>query len=276
MPAATTMLETDLKARARALGFDAARIARADDAWQAGGRLAEFVADGRHGDMGWMAETEERRAHPTAMWPEAKSALVVGLNYGPTHDPLASLTHPERATVSVYASNADYHDVLKKRLRQLASGFAAVTGHDVKIFVDTAPLMEKPLAERSGLGWQGKHTNLVSRDYGSWLFLGVMLTTAELEPDSTAEDSCGTLPRLSRHLPDQRLPRALPARCAALHLVSHHRTQGPDPARVPPRHGQPHLWLRRLPGRLPVEQVRAGGKGCGLSSQAGADRALAE
>ena len=192
MPAPTTTLEADLKERARALGFDVARVARADEAWAAGDHLAEFVDAGRHGDMAWMAETVARRSHPTAMWPGAKSALVVGLNYGPGHDPLVSFAHTERATVSVYAANADYHDLMKRRLKQLASGFATATGHDVKVFVDTAPLMEKPLAERSGLGWQGKHTNLVSRDFGSWLFLGVMLTDAELRPDSTAEDSCGT------------------------------------------------------------------------------------
>ena len=166
MPAPTTTLEADLKERARALGFDVARVARADEAWAAGDHLAEFVDAGRHGDMAWMAETVARRSHPTSMWPGAKSSLVVGLNYGPGHDPLVSLAHTERATVSVYAANADYHDLMKRRLKQLASGFATATGHDVKVFVDTAPLMEKPLAERSGLGWQGKHTNLVSREHG--------------------------------------------------------------------------------------------------------------
>ena len=184
--------EVQLKALAQSLGFDAVRIARADVAWSAGDRLHEFVAEGRHGDMGWIEETEERRKHPTAMWTNAKSAVVVGLNYGPQHDPLPALDRREHATISVYAQNADYHDTLKKRLKQLASEFARTSGHDVKVFVDTAPLMEKPLAERSGLGWQGKHTNLVSREFGSWLFLGVMLTDAELTPDSAAEDSCGT------------------------------------------------------------------------------------
>jgi epoxyqueuosine reductase len=126
------------------------------------------------------------------MWPDAKSALVVGLNYGPKHDPLEPLTRPEHATISVYAQNVDYHDLMKRKLKQLASSFATSTGNDVKIFVDTAPLMEKPLAHRAGLGWQGKHTNLVSREHGSWLFLGVMLTTADLTPDTPATDSCGT------------------------------------------------------------------------------------
>jgi len=184
--------EIILKDSARALGFDVARIARADAAWEAGDRLAEFVAQGFHGDMGWMAETLQRRQHPTAMWPDAKSALVVGLNYGPKIDPLEPLARREHATISVYAQNADYHDLMKRKLRQLASSFATTTGHDVKIFVDTAPLMEKPLAHRAGVGWQGKHTNLVSRDHGSWLFLGVMLTSADLNPDEAANDSCGT------------------------------------------------------------------------------------
>ena len=184
-------VEDQLKVIAREAGFDTARIARADAAWTAGAHLSDFVAAGRHGEMGWMKETLERRSHPTAMWPNAKSALVVGLNYGPKHDPLEPLTRPEHATISVYAQNVDYHDLMKRRLKQLASTFATTTGHDVKIFVDTAPLMEKPLAHRSGIGWQGKHTTLVSRDHGSWLFLGVMLTDADLTPDPSAPDSCG-------------------------------------------------------------------------------------
>ncbi len=186
------MAEDQLKAIAREVGFDVARIARVDAAWEAGGRLTEFVAAGRHGDMAWMEDTLERRSHPTGMWPAAKSALVVGLNYGPAHDPLEPLTRPDQATISVYAQNVDYHDLMKRRLKQLASTFATKTGHDVKVFVDTAPLMEKPLAHRSGVGWQGKHTNLVSRDHGSWLFLGVMLTDAELTPDDAGHDSCGS------------------------------------------------------------------------------------
>lgn len=185
-------IEDTLRQQALALGFDAVRIARADGQWSAGDRLHEFVAEGRHGDMGWIEETEERRKHPTAMWTHAKSAVVVGLNYGPQHDPLPAIERREFATISVYAQNADYHDLMKRKLKQLASEFAKTSGQDVKVFVDTAPLMEKPLAARSGLGWQGKHTNLVSRDFGSWLFLGVMLTDAELSPDPAAEDSCGT------------------------------------------------------------------------------------
>ncbi|HVY87396.1 MAG TPA: tRNA epoxyqueuosine(34) reductase QueG [Hyphomonadaceae bacterium] len=222
-------VEAKLKALARASGFDDARICRADAAWEAGDHLAEFVASGWQGDMGWLAETLERRRHPTAMWPEAKSALVVGLNYGPRHDPLASLEHRDRATLSVYASNADYHDVLKKRLRKLASDFANSSGAGVKIFVDTAPLMEKPLAQRAGLGWQGKHTNLVSRDFGSWLFLGVMLTDAELEPDPASDDSCGTCRACLDICPTNAFPAPykLDARRCISYLTIEHK--GPIP-----------------------------------------------
>ena len=185
-----------LAARARALaleaGFSTAHIARADEPWDAGDNLRAFVEAERHGTMGWMEETLERRVHPTAMWAEAKSAVVVGLDYGPDSDPLEALKHTRQPAISVYAQNRDYHDVLKKRLKALARAFHAETGAGVKVFVDTAPLMEKPLAERSGLGWQGKHTNLVSRSFGSWLFLGVMLTEAELAPDATEADHCGS------------------------------------------------------------------------------------
>lgn len=183
---------TDFRELARELGFDVARVCRADEAWAAGERLEEFVASGHHGTMAWFEETLERRKAPTAMWPEAKSALVVAMNYGPETDPLEDLKATSRANISVYARHRDYHDVMKKRLKQLARTYAEKTGHQVKVFVDTAPLMEKPLAEKAGVGWQGKHTNLVSRDWGSWLFLGVMLTDAEIEPDAPEADHCGS------------------------------------------------------------------------------------
>ncbi|MEZ6029361.1 MAG: tRNA epoxyqueuosine(34) reductase QueG [Hyphomonadaceae bacterium] len=222
-------LEEQLKERAKALGFDVARIARADEAWTAGERLADFVAQGWHGDMGWMAETTERRKHPTAMWPEARSALVVGLNYGPGRDPLETLGHREHGAISVYARNADYHDLMKRKLKQLASAFALENGVDVKIFVDTAPLMEKPLAERAGVGWQGKHTNLVSREKGSWLFLGAMLTDADLRPDAPAEDSCGTCSACLDICPTRAFPAPyrLDARRCISYLTIEHK--GPIP-----------------------------------------------
>ena len=181
-----------LKSLAAEIGFTDARVCRADEAWEAGARLVEFVAEGRHGTMAWMEETLERRQHPTAMWPDAKSAVVVAMNYGPDADPLPLLERKSEGVISVYAQNTDYHDLIKKRLKQLARAFVVETGAEVKVFVDTAPLMEKPLAAKAGMGWQGKHTNLVSREHGSWLFLGVMLTTAELEPDAAETDHCGS------------------------------------------------------------------------------------
>ena len=185
-------LENRTRALALDLGFDAVGIARVDPDWAAAERLERFVALGHHGSMDWMAETLARRRHPQAMWPGAKSAVAVAINYGPQNDPLRALETPERAAISVYAQGSDYHDVLKKRLKQFARAFVEATGHEVKVFVDTAPLMEKPLAALAGLGWQGKHTNLVSRTLGSWTFLGIMLTDAELEPDPPEADHCGS------------------------------------------------------------------------------------
>jgi len=181
-----------IRAEARALGFDLCRITDLDEAWPAAGRLAEFVAAGRHGEMGWMAETLERRSHPRAMWPDARSAIVLGLNYGPYSDPLEILDRRDRGAISVYARNEDYHDLIKKRLKALGRWMQARFGGELKVFVDTAPLMEKPLAERAGAGWQGRHTNLVSRDFGSWLFLGSILTTLELAPDAPEPMHCGS------------------------------------------------------------------------------------
>ena len=181
-----------IRDQALALGFDAAGFARADAPWRAGERLFDFVAQGRHGTMDWMAETAERRAHPQAMWPGARSAVVLGVNYGPDQDPLAALQDPTRAAVSVYARGDDYHELIKKRLKALGRWMAAALGGELKVFVDTAPLMEKPLAQAAGLGWQGKHTNLVSRTHGSWLFLGAVLTSLDLAPDPPEAEHCGS------------------------------------------------------------------------------------
>ena len=181
-----------LKALADEIGFDTVRITGAELPDEIGDRLRAYVAVGHHGEMDWLEETLDRRAHPRSLWPDARSAVVVGLNYGPDHDPMENLKAISSANISVYARHRDYHDVLKKRLKRLAREFAEQTGEDVKIFVDTAPLMEKPLAARAGLGWQGKHTNLVSREFGSWLFLGVMLTTADLPQDTPETDHCGS------------------------------------------------------------------------------------
>jgi epoxyqueuosine reductase len=182
--------ERELEQEARRLGFDAFGIADARAPWPAQARLAEFLAHGRHGDMTWM--DSERRGHPLALWPEARSALMLGLNYGPDVDPLDVLAERDRGALSVYAVRRDYHDLVKSALKALARFLADRTGADVKVFVDTAPLMEKPLAQRAGIGWQGKHTNLVSRTHGSWLFLGAILTDAALPPDAPEEDHCGS------------------------------------------------------------------------------------
>ena len=184
-------LKDQLAARARHLGFDALAVttAEAPSAW--GERLGKVVNREWHGTMDWLANTATRRASPAAMWPEARSAMVLAMNYGPDIDPLQRLESSTTGVISVYALNRDYHDVIKGKLKTLAQWFAATTGESVKVFVDTAPLMEKPLAARAGLGWQGKHTNLVSRELGSWFFLGVILTTADLQPDAPHGDHCG-------------------------------------------------------------------------------------
>ncbi|RWB32545.1 MULTISPECIES: tRNA epoxyqueuosine(34) reductase QueG [unclassified Mesorhizobium] len=177
---------------ARRAGFDAVAVTTPDAIPLAPARLAEFVADGFHGSMGWIADTLERRGEPTALWPEVRSIIVLAMNYGPDHDPREILAKRDRGAISAYAQNRDYHDVMKGRLKEIAGKIVARAGGDVKVFVDTAPVMEKPLAEAAGLGWQGKHTNLVSREHGSWLFLGTIFTTAELAPDTPEDDHCGS------------------------------------------------------------------------------------
>jgi epoxyqueuosine reductase len=184
--------ESLIREAALKLGFDLCRFTSVEDAWPAAARLAQFVEAGRHGEMAWLADTAARRAHPRAMWAEARSAIVLGVNYGPDTDPLAVLAQPTRGAISVYAQGDDYHELIKGRLKSLARWLQARFGGELKVFVDTAPLLEKPLAEQAGLGWQGKHTNLVSQRFGSWLFLGSILTTLELAPDAPEANHCGT------------------------------------------------------------------------------------
>jgi epoxyqueuosine reductase len=184
--------EDFIRREARALGFDLCRFTQIQDAWPAAARLAEFVAAERHGEMGWIAESWERRSHPRAMWDGARSAIMLGVNYGPLVDPLSILGEPTKAAISVYAQGDDYHELIKRRLKALGRSMQSRFGGELKVFVDTAPLLEKPLAEQAGLGWQGKHTNLVSREFGSWLFLGSILTTLDLAPDPQERTSCGT------------------------------------------------------------------------------------
>ncbi len=175
-----------------ALGFDAVGFAAPDLPRTIQSAYRHYLAQGRHGDMAWLARDPERRQSPKALWPDAASAIVLGINYGPDEDPLTILERRERGAISVYAQGRDYHDLIKGRLKQLAGWLHGGFGAAAKVFVDTAPILEKPLAERAGIGWQGKHSNLVSRTFGSWLFLGEILTDLELEPDPPEVDRCGS------------------------------------------------------------------------------------
>lgn len=190
-------LRSFLDKEAGALGFSEVGITSSDAIPKAPDRLQNFIEAGRHGTMGWMEETKDRRGAPQSLWPDAKSIIMLSLNYGPETDPLSILNEPEMGAISVYARNRDYHDIIKGRLKTLASKLVSRARElgkecDVKVFVDTAPVMEKPLAEQAGLGWQGKHTNLVSREFGSWLFLGSIFTTLDLEGDDHETDHCGS------------------------------------------------------------------------------------
>ena len=179
---------TAVKAHALELGFDVARVGTPISMAK---YLEEWLTLGYHGDMAWMADKASVRADPKKLWPEVKSVIAVGLNYGPDHSPLDNLDFPNRGNISVYARGDDYHDVLKKRLKALGRWMASTYSCELKVFVDTAPVMEKPLAANAGLGWQGKHTNVVSREFGSWLFLGIVYTNLELTPDPPEKDHCG-------------------------------------------------------------------------------------
>lgn len=185
-------LKRFLQEEAAAVGFDVIAITTPDKIPEAPQRLRYFLDKGRHGSMEWLEETADRRANPSELWHEVRSIIMLAMNYGPDHDPRDLQQKRDCGAISVYAQNRDYHDIIKGKLKHMASRFAARTGHEVKVFVDTAPVMEKPLAVSAGMGWQGKHTNMVSREYGSWLFLGSIFTTAELEPDKAGKDSCGS------------------------------------------------------------------------------------
>ena len=214
-----------------------AGVTRPDAAPQTKARLAQFLQDGMHGDMDWLAATAERRGTPTALWPDVRSVIMLGLNYGPDHDPLAVLAQKERAAISVYAQGDDYHELIKKRLKELARWLVAQAGGDVKVFVDTAAVMEKPLAESAGLGWQGKHTNLVSRQYGSWLFLGAIFTTLELPADEAEIDNCGSCRACLDVCPTAAFPEPyrLDARRCISYLTIEHK--GPIPRDLRPLMG---------------------------------------
>ena len=214
-----------IRDKALALGFDAVGFAPANLSETAGAGLREFLAAGQHGDMGWLEARVDQRANPQSLWPLARSAIVLGLSYAPDSDPLEVLTQTDRAAISVYAQGADYHDVIKKRLKEIARAIVAAFGGDVKVFVDTAPVMEKPLAQAAGLGWQGKHTNLVSREHGSWLFLGVILTTLDLADAANEPDHCGTCRRCLDVCPTKAFPAPykLDARRCISYLTIEHK-----------------------------------------------------
>jgi epoxyqueuosine reductase len=223
-------LTDDIRAHALSLGFDACRFASARANPELDARLREWLATGAHGDMAWMAETADRRVAPRALWSDANSVAMLGLNYGPSTDPLDALTRRERGAISVYARHRDYHEIVKGRLKQLAAFMLKRAGGGaVKVFVDTAPVMEKPLAQAAGLGWQGKHTKLVSRSFGSWLFLGAIFTDLDLSPDAPEPDHCGSCRDCLDICPTQAFvgPYRLDARRCVSYLTIEHK--GPIP-----------------------------------------------
>jgi epoxyqueuosine reductase len=188
----TSSLKQALTSEARALGFDCIGVTGPDAIADAAHHFQAFIDQGGHGDMEWLAAQPERRMDPRVLWPGVRSVIMLGVNYGPDQNPLDILQQRTRAAISVYAQGDDYHDVIKKRLKVLARWLAATSGADVKVFVDTAAVMEKPLARAAALGWQGKHTNLVSREFGSWLFLGAIFTAMDLPHDQSETDHCGS------------------------------------------------------------------------------------
>ncbi|WP_298674180.1 tRNA epoxyqueuosine(34) reductase QueG [uncultured Sphingomonas sp.] len=222
-------LEARLKLKAAELGFVACGIALADAAPRTAERLRAWLAEGAHGDMLWMEARAHHRENPAGLWPEARSVIALGMSYAPREDPMRLAGEPAHGRISVYAQGTDYHDLVKKALKALARWLVAEAGGDLKVFVDTAPVMEKPLAEAAGLGWQGKHTNLVSRTDGSWLFLGAIYTTLALEPDKAGRDTCGSCDACQRACPTNAFPapyRLDARRCISYLTIEH---AGPIP-----------------------------------------------
>jgi epoxyqueuosine reductase len=230
-------LKRALVDQARAAGFDAIAVTRPDAIGAAGDALEQFLAAGQHGDMDWLAATAARRRDPRALMHDVRSVVMLGVNYGPTRDPRAVLDERARGAISVYAQGDDYHDVIKPRLKTLARWLVAAAGGDVKVFVDTAAVMEKPLAAGAGLGWQGKHTNLVSRGFGSWLFLGAIFTTLELPADAPETDHCGQCRACLDVCPTAAFPAPyrLDARRCISYLTIEHK--GPIPRELRPLMG---------------------------------------
>lgn len=228
---ASVSTAAEIRARALEEGFDAVGIANPDDIGGAGARLRDFIGRGWHGDMAWLAANAERRVHPRSLWPEVRSIVVVGVNYSLSGDPLALLGRPDVGSVSIYARGRDYHDVVKSGLKRLGRWMSERYAAEVRVFVDTAPVLEKPLAEAAGVGWQGKHTNLVSRELGSWFFLGEIFSTLALAPDRAETDHCGSCRRCLDVCPTAAFPAPyrLDARRCISYLTIEHK--GPIPAR---------------------------------------------
>jgi epoxyqueuosine reductase len=223
-------LKQALIRRAHDAGFDVVRVAPAELAPEIGAGLDAYLAAGHHGDMEWLEREPDRRKTPRGLWPEARSVIVLGTNYGPETNPLNETPERSIGIISAYARNRDYHDVIKKRLKALGRWLHAESGAELKVFVDTAPVLEKPLAASAGLGWQGKHTNLVSRDFGSWLFLAEIFTAAELPPDPPEADHCGQCRRCLDACPTDAFPapyRIDARRCISYLTIEH---KGPIPA----------------------------------------------
>ncbi|WP_204112646.1 tRNA epoxyqueuosine(34) reductase QueG [Shimia biformata] len=218
-------LKARIEEEARAIGFDLARVCRPDAVRHVGADLAEFLDAGHHGQMGWLAERTHWRGDPSVLWPEARSVIMLAESYTPKEDPTAVHMMPDRGAISVYARNRDYHDIVKKRLKRLARWLIAEAGGEVKVFVDTAPVPEKPLGQAAGLGWQGKHTNLVSRDLGSWFFIGSVFTTLEIDPDPAEIDHCGSCRACLDACPTDAFPapnRIDARRCISYLTIEHH------------------------------------------------------
>jgi epoxyqueuosine reductase len=226
-------LAAALRARAGEAGFAACGVTRPDAISGAAARLAAHLAAGEHGSMAWMAERAAWRASPAALWPAARSIVMLAASYTPGHDPMADLAEPSRAAISVYAQRRDYHDSVKARLKALGRWLIDRAGGEIKVFVDTAPVMEKPLAAAAGLGWQGKHTNLLSRSLGNWFFLGAIFTTLELPPDGPASDHCGTCRRCLDICPTAAFPAPyrLDARRCIAYLTIERKAPVPEPMR---------------------------------------------
>jgi epoxyqueuosine reductase len=220
-----TGMKERLVARALQEGFVKVGVCRPDAVPEAAGRLRAFLAAGRHGQMGWMAEREAWRGNPAALWPEARSVIMLAEAYTPEGDPMAGLAARDRGVVSVYAQGKDYHDLVKRRLKRLGRWLVEAAGCEIKVFVDTAPVMEKPLAQAAGLGWQGKHTNLLGRDLGNWVFLGAIFTTLELPPDNAEVDHCGSCRACLDICPTRAFPAPyqLDARRCISYLTIEHR-----------------------------------------------------